>query len=124
MGKLRLPGASESQGLSRTRTQDPDLEKALGSSCRYLDGCPASLRGWDTEAWAWWGGPSGTPSPCPPPRSSPRGEFFKLKNSRIKIKPLDTSAYPVKVLQLNWYTYAPRIAAFPQLKFVSVNVWA
>ena len=33
MGKLRLPGASESQGLSRTRTQDPDLEKALGSSC-------------------------------------------------------------------------------------------
>ena len=73
MGKLRLPGASESQGLSRTRTQDPDLEKALGSSCRYLDGCPASLRGWDTEAWAWWGGPSGTPSPCPPPRSSPRG---------------------------------------------------
>ena len=51
MGKLRLPGASKSQGLSRTRTQDPDLEKALGSSCRYLDGCPAPLHGWDTEAW-------------------------------------------------------------------------
>lgn len=63
MGKLRFPGASESQGLSRTGTQDPDPEKALGSSCRYLDGCPAPLCGWDTEAWAWCGGPAGTPPP-------------------------------------------------------------
>lgn len=72
MGKLRLPGASKSQGLSRTRTQDPDLEKALGSSCRYLDGCPAPLHGWDTEAWVWWGGHRGPLLPAPH-HGAPRG---------------------------------------------------